>query len=543
MTLVEKVVDCLESNGTDTVFGIPGTQTLLLNRAIEADDTVQFAMARHETAIPHMAWGYTVTSTGMAATLVIPGPGDLNAANGIKNALNDCVPLLHLTVETETTLRGGDAIHEIEPETYDNVVKTNITVDRAASAIGQLQRAIEIARIPPQGPVRVGIPRDFITETVLQVAIEQSRPRGDQAFDTGAIDRAATLLSKAATPFILAGGGGRRADASPAVRRLAETLDTPVVTTTKGKAVVPESHDLSAGVLSPAPEELGTLLSEADVALVVGSDLDALGTGNWSAPLPDELIHVTATPGDVGRGYEPTVAIVSDLGTVLPPLQSHLSDHSGDTDGAERAGAVRRARARRVKTLPDSEHLLSADVIDTTAAVLPDDAILTADGGGLQLWMGACLQLSDDQTYMQPGSWATMGSAVPSAMGAALAAPDRDTVALVGDGGLLMSVRELHTIASEDVPVVTVACNNDGYAIISESARANHALADGFYDWDQTPIALADVARGMGMAATRVDSEDGLRSALQDGLAADKPQLIEVMTEPNEPQALQWFGQ
>ncbi|MFC6753512.1 thiamine pyrophosphate-binding protein, partial [Halorubrum tibetense] len=156
-TVGEAVVDCLLDHGVEVAFGIPGKQTLPLNRAF-ADRDARFVVARHETAVTHQAWGYAESSEPgtMAATVVVPGPGDMNAMNGLKNAKNDCVPLLHLAVETERDVRGGDGIHETPPATYDTVVKENVLVESPAGAVAAVADAIRVARQPPQGPVRVG---------------------------------------------------------------------------------------------------------------------------------------------------------------------------------------------------------------------------------------------------------------------------------------------------------------------------------------------------------------------------------------------------
>lgn len=178
-TVAEAVVDCMLDRGIDVAFGIPGKQTLPLNRALGERDA-RFVVARHETAVTHQAWGYAETSDpgAMAASIVVPGPGDMNAMNGLKNALNDCVPLLHLAVETEREVRGGDGIHETPPETYDTVVKENVLVDSPAGAVPAVAEAIRVAREHPQGPVRVGIPKDVLASRTPQPAIgTESRPR------------------------------------------------------------------------------------------------------------------------------------------------------------------------------------------------------------------------------------------------------------------------------------------------------------------------------------------------------------------------------
>src|SRR6056297_2480297 len=189
-TVAEAVVDHMLDRGIDVAFGIPGKQTLPLNRAF-ADRDARFVVARHETAVTHQAWGYAETGgpEAMAATVVVPGPGDMNAMNGLKNATNDCVPLIHLAVETEADVRGGDGIHETPPETYDTVVKANVLVESPAGAVSAVTEAIRTAREHPQGPVRVGIPKDVLASRTQQATPPIREPAappepGPQAVDT-----------------------------------------------------------------------------------------------------------------------------------------------------------------------------------------------------------------------------------------------------------------------------------------------------------------------------------------------------------------------
>ncbi|MFB6361352.1 MAG: thiamine pyrophosphate-dependent enzyme, partial [Halobacteriales archaeon] len=172
---------------------------------------------------------------------------------------------------------------------------------------------------------------------------------------------------------------------------------------------------------------------------------------------------------------------------------------------------------------------------------IPRGSVVTADGGGLRIWMNDAFRADAADRYVQPGSWATMGTALPSAIGAAVADPDRPIVAMVGDGGLMMSLHELHTVVAESLPVTTLVANNTGYAIISESGHREHGLPSDTYDWDGAPIDFTALAQGLGIAATRVDSPDGVREALGAAIEADEPRLVEAMTAPHEPQALDWM--
>ncbi|WP_128906448.1 thiamine pyrophosphate-binding protein [Halorubrum amylolyticum] len=555
-TVAEAVVDCMLDRGIDVAFGIPGKQTLPLNRAL-GERGARFVVARHETAVTHQAWGYAETSDPgvMAASIVVPGPGDMNAMNGLKNALNDCVPLLHLAVETEREVRGGDGIHETPPETYDTVVKENVLVDSPAGAVPAVAEAIRVAREPPQGPVRVGIPKDALASRTPQPAVGEREPAAPPAPPAEAVERATDLLAAADAPVILAGGGVRRAGASDSLRAVAERLDAPVVTTYKGKGTLPETHPLSAGVLcGGSSAELRDLLADADRGLVVGSDLDAVATASWSVSLPETLVHVTLDGDDIGFGYEADLGIVADADRFLRALGERLAEGAADarvadepsgssprSAGAARAESVRSADRERFGALAEErgpdDPLRSVEVLREVREALPSEAVVTADAGGSRVWTLVSFPAAGPSRYVNPGSWATMGTGLPSAIGATLANPDRDVVALTGDGGLMMCVHELHTLAAEGLDVTVVAFNNDDYAIISEEASRSYDLPASAYGWAEAGLDLVAVAEGMGVRSERVTERDAVGEAVASALDHGGPSLIEVVTDPGEPQA------
>ena len=551
-TVGEAVVDCLLDHGIDTAFGIPGKQTLPLNRAF-ADRDARFVVARHETAVTHQAWGYAETggSGAMAATVVVPGPGDMNATNGLKNATNDCVPLIHLAVETEADVRGGDGIHETPPETYDTVVKANVLVESPAGAVSAVTEAVRTAREHPQGPVRVGIPKDVLASRTPQATPPVREPAAPPAPEPGAVDRACAVLREATAPVVVAGGGVRRSGSTTGLRAVAERLDAPVVTTYKGKGVLPETHPLSAGVLcGGASTELRALLAEADVGLVVGSDLDAVATAKWSVSMPERLVHVTLDGDDVGFGYETDLGVVADADRFLTAVDERLAadDATGSestSPGEARAEAVREADRDRLSAVAADRDqgapLRSVEVLETVREVLPSEAVVAADAGGFRLWTLVSFPAAGPTAYVNPGSWATMGTGLPAAIGAKLATPDREVVALTGDGGLMMCIHELHTLAAEAIDVTVVALNNDDYAIISEEAARSYDFPDQAYGWGETALDLASIAEGMGVHAERVTTQASLAEAMESARSRDGPSLVEVRTDPGEPQASEWM--
>jgi acetolactate synthase-1/2/3 large subunit len=542
MRVSDALVGTLVDRGVEAVFGIPGTQSLPLNEAVSAREDVRFVTARHETAVPHMAWGYAEASGRLAATLVVPGPGDLNATNGLKNALNDRVPMVHLSVETDPGMRGGDAIHETPSESYDTVVKENVAVETPASAAATLDRAVVTALSPPAGPVRVGVPRSFLSADVDAAGGTGGlEPPGPPGPDRAELGRAVELLGRADRPLVVAGGGVRSADAGDALRAVAERLEAPVVTTARAKGSLPETHPLAAGVLSVGTSEhVRSLLDAADAALAVGTDLDAVATRGFDLPLPETLVHVTLEPSDLGQGYEPTVALVADAGETLDRLGDRLPDRDGGGDwGRSRVRTAREADARLMADAlaVDDPPLTSASAEAAVAEALPPDAVVSVDAGGFRIWAMHVLETTHPRAFLDTGSWATMGTGLPAAVGAKLAAPDRPVVALTGDGGLLMCAQALHTAAAASVPVVVVALNNDDYATISWRASEEYDFPEGAFGWPDVPTSLVGLAESLGVRGVRATTPEAVTAATAEALDRDEPTLVEVPTDPREPQA------
>ncbi len=547
MKVNEAIIDCLTENDVDTLFGIPGKQSLPLNESISERDDIRFVMARHETAVSHQAWGYAETSDGMAATVVIPGPGDMNAMNGLKNALNDCTPLLHIAVETEPEIRGGDGIHETPPDTYDNVVKENITVETPQSTVAELQTAIDTAQTAPKGPVRIGIPKNFLKMDVPLAERGEIERQSFSGVPGAKVDAAADLLAEAERPIIIAGGGTRAADASGELRAVAERLDAPVVLTYKGKAVFPDEHELMAGVLCGGTgTAVKELIADADAALGVGTDFDAVTMHNWSIEIPEDLVHVTLGADDIGTGYDPAVGIVADAARTLDKLDDALSERSvASVNGAERAQATKDAideRLAELRAVSDAP-LTSVKALDAIREGTPRDAIVAVDAGGFRLWTLLMFPTYEPRDYVNPGSWATMASGLPSAIGAKVANPKQDVVALTGDGGLLMCLHELHTLADEAIDVTVVVLNNSDYAIISEEAGRSYRMDEGEYGWEETPVSYTTVADGLGIDVERAETPTEIETTVADAIASDGPTLVEIPTDPYEPQSGVWMNE
>jgi acetolactate synthase-1/2/3 large subunit len=545
----EFVYDALVEAGVDLLVGLPGTQTVPLDRVVTERDEIRYVMARHETAIPHVAWGHYEVSDIPAATLTVPGPGETNAMHGLKNALNDSVPILHVTGDAHPDDRGKGPIHEIDPDTYDTVVKENVVVDSRRDLAAAVERGIERALTPPMGPVRLGVPSEFLAS---EVAAPEATVNPERvARENGPLyDAAADLLASARRPVVWAGGGVHRSPGgTEAVRDLVAALDAPAVTTYKSKGAIPEDDPRFLGVASSSlPPGSRRALSRADVVCALGTDLDGVATADWDLPLGDSLVHVALDPADLDQGYDADVGIVADAAAAASAIRDRLRDRSSDGagDAADAppdrwdGAAVGRAARGEYRDHLEREGLYgttdegihTAGVLRTVRETIPDDAIVTADVGGFRLWAMQAFETTAPDEMVAAGSWAGMGVGLPAAIGAKIARPERPVVCLSGDGGLLMCIHELATAVQEGLDVTLVVSNNSDYAVISKQLPGTDTPA---FAWESPDFPT--IAEGFGWDATAVDDRTGLEAALDDALGSDGPTLVDVTTPTEEPSA------
>lgn len=541
----EYVYDALVDAGIELLVGLPGTQTLPLDRVVVQRDEMRYVMARHETAIPHVAWGYYESSGVPAATLTVPGPGDTNVMHGLKNALEDSVPIVHVAADVNPDERGKKPIHEIESGTFDTVVKENVVVTDATDLPAAIDRGIERALTPPKGPVRLGVPSgvlaaEFDAPEASVTPEHVSRNNGSR------LDAAADALADASRPVVYVGGGARRSEGgAESVRALIDALDAPVITSYKGKGVVPEDDPRWLGVTgSHLPPGARRALEAADVVYAVGTDFDGVTTDHWEMPMGDRLVHVTLDPDAIDASYAADIGIVADAATATDAIRNRLEGRDGSGsdperwDGAEVAGAVRREyddQLRSAGLLADGSPLHTPRVLRTVRETIPDDSIVTTDVGGFRVWSLQTFEAHTSETFVTAGSWAGMGIGLPAAIGAKLANPDLPVVSLSGDGGLLMCLHELHTAAQYDLDIVLIVSNNSDYGIISKSPKIREYTEDHAFTWDAP--AFPAIAEGFGWVGESVATTGELETAIDDAVARDRPTLIDVDVRTDEPTA------
>jgi acetolactate synthase-1/2/3 large subunit len=532
----EHVYDGLLEAGVEVLVGIPGTQTLPLDRTVAERDEMRYVMARHETAVPHIAWGYHEAGGGMAATLTVPGPGDTNAMHGLKNATEDCVPLIHIGAEVDPAERGKNPIHEIDADTVDNAVKENITVERKRGVRPAVDRGVAIARSPPTGPVRLGIPSGFLARdidgTPAEVEPEAARFETDAAYAA-----AADLLAAADRPLVYVGGGVRRSDGGPeAAAALVDALGAPFVTSYKGKGVLDESRPSWLGTTaSHLNAGAKRVLDAADVVVALGTDFDGVTTAGWSLRMGDALIHVNIDPGEFDRAYEADVAIPDDAAHAAYELVARLENTSG-WDGTSVGEAIRgeyRTQLRDAGLLAGGAPANTPAVLDEVRAAAPDETVIVTDVGGFRLWAFQTFPASGPGKYVTAGSWAGMGVGLPGAIGARLANPETPVLCLTGDGGLMMCIHELHTASEEAIDLTVLVFDNGDYGTISKSPEIADYGGGRQFAWESPDF--EQLATGFGCRGTVAETPAAVGDEVADSLDREGVDLVSVPIDREEP--------
>jgi acetolactate synthase-1/2/3 large subunit len=532
----ELVYDALVDAGIDLLVEVPGHQTAALDRLLHERDEIAAVRARHETAVPHIAWGYFEAGGGPAATLVVPGPGDTNSMHGLGNALVDRVPLVHLTADVPPDHRGRGAIHELDPRTLDPVVKRNEIITDPHRLPAALKSGIGAAFARPAGPVRFSLPSPFFAAEIDDAGVEVT-PERTSFEPTSAYDRAASLLSTAERPVVYVDNGVRRSPgATEAVRDLIDILDAPVVCSYKGAGVVPSDDPRflsTAGLAMLAGAR--QVMERADVVLALGAYFDGPATGFWTLPTGDQLVHVTAEPELIDRSFTADVAVVADVADAARALADGIESPSG-WEGSRIGHAVRAEFRERLDELglgEDRAPAPSAAVFSALRDVLPDETISVIDIGHFRAWALATFDVYDPKAVVTPGSWTGMGIGVPGAIGAKLENPDTPVVTFIGDGCLLMCLQELHTAAEYEIDITTVVLNDADYGIISKQPELEQSVGERHFEW--TSPDFTAIAEGFGCTGRHANTPSEAAEAMETALADDGPTLIDVSIDPEEP--------
>lgn len=547
-TGAEILVKYLENEGVKYVFGIPGGHLLTLYDALKRS-SISAILAKHEAGAAYMAAGHTLAGGGLGVCCGTVGPGATNLVSGVAAAYMGSLPMLVLTAQVGTSSIGRGALQEAagEGRTFSQVqllsavTKYSTMVTHASKLPETLRRALRIAMSGRPGPVHLDLPADTQRGQVEDEIIgpEQYRPALSVRPAAPEVDRAVELLLGAAKPAMLVGAGARRGGAPALVRRLAELLGCPVATTLPGKGALPEDHPLALGCIGLYGTRAANsyLRSGLDVLLVCGSSLHEFSTHVWDPALRPSraLIQIDLDPSEIGKNYPVEVGLLGDAEVVLKELVARV-----EAAGAGERRPVEDLALLKTRTEYFAEPAMTSEevplkpqrVMAELREALPDDALVFTDIGNTVTWVERCLLVRQPDTTMSLSGLAAMGSGVAASIGGKLAAPDRPTVVVCGDGDFQMHGMEVMTAISHDIPVVWVILQNDMLAMVHDIQTMTYKgryVASEFTTPDF--VKMADAFGALGLRAERPGQ---VAEAVRTALAGDRPAIVTVPIDPHE---------
>jgi 5-guanidino-2-oxopentanoate decarboxylase len=523
MTCGEAVMKLLAAYDVDMVFGMAGTMTVELYRGISRAG-IRHVQCRNEQGASLMADGYARATGKPGVCTIIAGPGVTNAATGIAQAYCDSQPMLVLSGGTVTRShgKGWGAIHELNDQAAVTAGFTAFSaMVRYPEEVPELiARAYAVFRGTRPRPVHLSLPRDILPERVEADWTTRRSPSLPMP-DPAAIEAAADLLGQAKRPLILVGGGA--AGTCKALTEIAERIGAPVLATNAGKGILPESHPLSLGcsiVQTPSQQAL----ADADVVLLVGSEVAPGDHFLHKLDIPGTLIRIDIDPTELTSMYSATVPIQADARAALVALSSALSSRkpaSNQSQGERRVREVLAANAAKM-TEVEKQH---ARVWKVVRSVLPKDAIVMGDASQIVYTGSFAMPMEVERCWYYSGTYCALGVALPMAIGAKLGAPHRPVIAVAGDGGFMFTVNELATAAEEGLALPVIVWNNDALKAIVDQMDQQQIPRIGVLPKSPDFVGLAT---SLGCYGVRVGSGEELSQCLRDALVADRPTLIEV---------------
>lgn len=555
----EVVVEKLVREEVPYIIGIPGHGVLGLFDAIrkaDADGKIRYLQVKHEQAATAMADGFYRVSGKPLAVFASIGPGTLNLSIGLGTAFVDSTPFLALCGDTHTNMYGVGVLQEVERYHDSNIQRAlEPLVKRCwrVETVDQLPRIMNNAfkemLSGRRGPCAITLPMDVqANSTEKDIPLikqpEWELPHGDEK----AIDKAIALMKTAKRPLIFVGGGALRTKAGALVEKLAEKWGAAIITTLAAKGTVKETHPQYCFHTGSKGTKIGLEISRsADVVLALGTRFADESTCSYRKGVafnfPDtKLIQVDLDGHEIGKNYAADVGVLSDVKAFINRVLEKDPDFKVNKAYLDEIADRRKAWFDFVnsKETAKTAEMTISRMIGVMKETLPKDTIISTSSGNTQaqLFQEYCY----DERYcnLTTGGFSTMGWALPAALGAKLAAPDKPVVTFLGDGDFMMVMQELSTAAQYNIPVITILADNQGWMAIKDLQVDVLGKENTFgNDFEQNGKAYRPdfkaIADGFGISAYRADDNESFKAALEDALKQKGPSLIHVNVSSKHP--------
>jgi acetolactate synthase-1/2/3 large subunit len=537
-TGAEAVVRALEGAGVEMLFGVQGGAIMPVYDALYDAEALEHVTMAHEQGAAHAADAYGIVTGRPGVCIATSGPGATNLVTGIADANMDSDPVLALTGQVPTAFVGNDAFQETDTIGVTTpITKANYFADDADTVGDVVGEAFALARDGRQGPTLVDLPKDV---TQGETDRTPGPPRTPDSYEVTyeaeepAVEAAAAAFAAASKPVILAGGGVIKGNASEPLREFATDHEIPVITTMPAVGAFPEDHALAmemAGMHGTGYANMA--ITHCDVMLAVGTRFDDRLTGGVETFAPEaELIHIDIDPAELSKNIHADYPLVGDAGVVLGQLGAALERSPDAAEWREQCAAWKDEYPMDYEIAEDGS-VTPQFVVETADAATADDAIVTTGVGQHQMWAVQYWTFREPRTWVSSHGLGTMGYGFPAAVGAKLAAPDREVVCFEGDGSFLMTMQELAVAVREDLDVTVFVLNNAAVGMVRQWQDAFYEKRRMASEYPWVPP-FDDLAEAYGAAGFRLESNDDVAETVEAALAHDGPSVVDVHIDPEE---------
>lgn len=540
VSVAEAVVAVLADEEVPFVAGIPGSGVMDYLDVLYRSDLPRFVLVRHEQVAAHMALGYAELTGRPAALLVSRSPGASNTVIGVQAASVEGSPMVVISSHVSSQARGLGAFQEIDLESlFRPITKWSVEVRAANRVVETLQEAFRVATSGRPGPVHVSVPLDFPnTQIDLALSPPSRHICGRVAPQHEAVHRARNLLLGARRPVVIAGGGVTKSGAAGRIMELAELVGAAVANTWEKKAVA-EDHPLVVGMIGRGGTRASaTALHEADVIVAVGVRFSEFATEDYRMRFTadQQLIQIDIDPATIGRVQPVTVGMAADAELALEALVSLLKPVTDPGDRQSWRQHIAELRSQWQQEIDavdfDTRPVASARVVRELRAATAADAVICTDSGNFNYFLARYYPATVPGAYIYPAGAGPMGCGLPAAMGIKLAFPERQVVAVAGDGGFAMTMQDLETCVREHIDVVAVVMNNFSFGNIK--VRQQQRFGNRLIGCDFTNPDFAATAELFGAHGETVTDPDELAPAFHRALHAGRPAVVDVHVDPAE---------
>lgn len=539
----EALMRALLAENVDTIFGYPGGAIMPVYDALyDFQDQINHILVRHEQGAGHAAQGYARMQGRAGVCLVTSGPGATNLVTAIADALIDSTPLVCIVGQVGKKLLGTDAFQEADVMGVTMpITKWNYQITSADEVPEVMAKAFYIAQSGRPGPVLIDITksaqlelmtRPFTYERCQSMISYRPRlvPKPDQ------VEAAAKLINEAKRPYILAGHGVQLAKAEEELKAFAEKTGIPVATTLLGQSTISTDHPLYVGWLGMHGNYGSNVLTDqADVIIAIGMRFDDRVTGDASKFIKQaKVVHIEIDPAEIDKIIKAHAPVVGDAKEALNALMPLVdpNDHTVWRNEFRKYEAIENEKITVPSLSGASEKIQMGEVIDLLSKKTNGEAVLVTDVGQHQMMASRYYQFRRPNSLVTSGGMGTMGFALPAAFGAQVGAPDRQVVAIIGDGCFQMTLQELGTIVQNKQPVKAIILNNNFLGMVRQWQQLFHQRRYSFVEL-QNPDFIT-IARGFGMDGHTCSDRATLSDSLDQMLAHEGPYLLEVIVEKEE---------